>query len=84
MIVATMATTKPPSAREIRTTREAADLTQAQAAALVYATERTWQNWESEGDEGRPMHPGLYELFKLKVAAARKPAKKGRKKSTPR
>lgn len=57
-----------PTPAEIRAAREAAGLTQAQAAELIYATERTWQNWESEGgEEARRMHPGLFELFEAKV-----------------
>lgn len=81
MIVATMATKKPPSAKEIRAAREAAGLTQAQAAELVYATPRTWQNWESEGDEARQMHPGLFDLFNRKLGEIRRKAQeKGRRK----
>lgn len=57
-----------PTPAQIRAARDAAGLTQQQAAELVYATLRTWQNWEAEdGDEARRMHPGLFELFELKV-----------------
>lgn len=41
-----------------------ARLTQAAAAAMIYAGTRTWQQWEA-GD--RRMHPGLFELFLLKT-----------------
>ncbi|WP_292931423.1 helix-turn-helix domain-containing protein [Noviherbaspirillum sp.] len=43
--------------------REAAGLTQGQAAALIYRTARNWQQWE--GGERR-MDPALWELFRLK------------------
>ena len=57
-----------PSAAEIRAAREAAGLTQTQAAALVHATARNWQQWEQEeGSNARRMHPGLWELFRLKA-----------------
>ena len=58
-----------PSPAEVRTAREAAGLTQAQAAALVHASVRNWQQWEqAEGANARRMHPGLWELFRLKTA----------------
>ena len=58
-----------PSPAEVRAARDAAGLTQAQAAALVHATARNWQQWEQEeGSNTRRMHPGLWELFGLKVA----------------
>jgi putative transcriptional regulator len=57
-----------PTPAEIRAAREAAELTQEQAAELIHATLRTWQNWEAEGgEESRRMHPGLFELFQLKT-----------------
>lgn len=58
-----------PSATDIRAARKAAGLTQGQAAALIYSTLRAWQGWEAgaESDSGRRMHPGLWELFNLKV-----------------
>ena len=57
-----------PTHAEVRAAREAAGLTQAQAAALVYATPRNWQQWEQqEGANVRRMHPGLWELFRLKA-----------------
>ena len=46
-------------------TREAAGLTQVQAAELIHATRRGWQEYEAGN---RRMHPGLFELFCLKVA----------------
>ena len=59
-----------PTHAEVRAARKAAGLTQAQAAALVYATPRNWQQWEqTEGSNARRMHPGLWELFRLKTEA---------------
>jgi len=55
-----------PLPDEIRAAREAAGLTQTAAAALVYSTLRAWQWWES-GD--RAMHPGLWELWRIKAGA---------------
>lgn len=54
-----------PSPGDIRVAREAAGLTQGQAAALIYRTVRNWQQWE--GGE-RQMDPALWELFCLKSA----------------
>ncbi|MEA3036816.1 MAG: hypothetical protein QOH04_2593 [Sphingomonadales bacterium] len=55
-----------PSPTEIRAARAAAGLTQTAAAELVHATLRNWQQWE--GAE-RKMHPGLWELFRIKAGA---------------
>lgn len=52
-----------PSPGDIRAMREAAGLTQGQAAALIYRTARNWQQWE--GGERR-MDPALWELFRIK------------------
>ncbi len=43
--------------KQIRSTREAARLSQAEAAALVNATRRTWQNWEAP--EGSANHRAM-------------------------
>lgn len=60
-----------PSPEEVRAAREDAGLTQAQAAALVHATLRNWQQWEDTtgGTNARRMHPGLWELFRIKSAS---------------
>jgi DNA-binding transcriptional regulator YiaG len=55
-----------PLPTDIRAAREAAGLTQAGAAALLYKTTRVWQMWEA-GDRG--MDPAFWELFRIKVAA---------------
>ena len=52
-----------PSKEEVRAARAAAGLTQTAAATLVHATCRSWQHWEA-GD--RRMHPGVWELFRIK------------------
>lgn len=54
-----------PEPNEVRAAREAARLSQTAAADLVHSKLRTWQQWEA-GD--RRMHPGLWELFRLKIA----------------
>lgn len=56
-----------PAPEKIREARESSGLSQTAAAELVHSGLRTWQQWEA-GD--RKMHPGLWELFCLKVGAA--------------
>ena len=56
---------KPPTAAAVRRARTDAGLTLAEAAALVYTTDRTWRYWESGNHD---MPTGLWELFQLKVA----------------
>lgn len=58
---------RAPQPDLIRAARLAAGLTQRQAAEPIYATERAWQAWE-QGQ--RPMHPGLWELWKIKASYA--------------
>ena len=53
-----------PLPAEIRRSREAAGLTQTQAAALLHCGLRAWQKWES-GE--RRMHPAMWELFQIKT-----------------
>lgn len=57
--------TEAPCADHIRDARSNAGLTQAEAAAMVYATDRAWRYWESGVN---PMPVSLWELFQLKVA----------------
>lgn len=54
-----------PTPVEVRAARTDAGLTQLQAAELIYAPMRTFQDWESGISR---MHPGLFELFQLKIA----------------
>lgn len=58
-----------PTPAEVRAARETARLTQTEAAALVHGTLRAWQGWEAPAGEpaARRMHPGLWELFRLKT-----------------
>lgn len=56
-----------PAPEAIRAAREAAGLTQTEAAGLIYSTLRTWQDWEAGA---RRMHPGLWELWHIKAAQA--------------
>lgn len=53
-----------PRPEQIAAARERAELTQSQAAAVVRGTLRAWQDWE--GGQRR-MHPGLWELFRIKT-----------------
>lgn len=53
-----------PEPNAIRAARVAAGLTQTEAASVVHASLRTWQQWEA-GD--RKMHSGLFELFRIKT-----------------
>ena len=56
-----------PTPAEIKAARTAAGLTQSQAAALVHAGLKTWQNWESESGEGRKIPLASWELFLIKT-----------------
>lgn len=53
-----------PEPVKILSARKKAGLTQTQSGELVYSALRTWQQWEA-GD--RRMHPGLWELFTIKI-----------------
>lgn len=55
-----------PTPEQIRAARKAARLNQTDAGALIYASMRTWQDWESV-DQKRRMHPALFELFCAKT-----------------
>lgn len=55
-----------PTPDQIRTARHRANLTQDEAAQLVYYHRNSWENWEN----GRVnMHPSAWELFTIKVKA---------------
>lgn len=62
-----------PTPAQVRAAREAAGLTQTEAAAKIHGTLRSWQNYEAAGDapEHRRMHPGLFELFLIKTGQRR-------------
>lgn len=53
-----------PIPQQIRERREAAQLTQSEAASLVHVGLRAWQKWEGEE---RGMPPGAWELFCIKT-----------------
>jgi DNA-binding transcriptional regulator YiaG len=53
-----------PDAAQIIARRKQADLTQKEAAQLIYSKERTWQDWEAGVAK---MHAGLWELFCIKT-----------------
>lgn len=56
-----------PTPEQIKYARAEAGITQTQAATLIHASLRTWQQWEA-GD--REMHPAFWELFCLKIRSA--------------
>jgi len=53
-----------PTPAQIVAARQAAELTQAAAAAKIGGSVRAWEKWEA-GE--RRMHPGLFELFLIKT-----------------
>jgi DNA-binding transcriptional regulator YiaG len=53
-----------PTPEEIVTARSDSNLTQTQAAEVVYCTLNAWQKWEA-GE--RRMHPAIWELFRIKT-----------------
>lgn len=63
-----MATAPKPD--DIRAAREAAGLTQTEAARLIHASLRGWQDWESGR---RRMHPAMWELFCVKARTTTTP-----------
>ena len=69
--------TEPPTAEEVKEARERAmktmklekPMTQTEAATVVHAKLRAWQDWE--GGQ-RAMPPGMFELFQIKTGQHRK------------
>lgn len=55
-----------PAPDDIRMARQCAGLTQQEAAKMIYATSRAWQEWEGGR---RAMHPAMWEYWQHKVAA---------------
>lgn len=53
-----------PTVEEIKERRADAELTQAEAAEMVYVSPRTWRAWETGQN---PMPAGLYELWVRKL-----------------
>jgi putative transcriptional regulator len=63
-----------PRPAEIRAAREAAGLTQTEAAELIYSHLHSWQQWESElPGQTRKMHPAFWELFQTKLKQKPRP-----------
>lgn len=62
---------REPRPEELRKYREAAGLTQQQAADVIYTSVRNQQNWEQGNDSGgtvrRSMPASAFELFMLKT-----------------
>jgi len=54
-----------PSPDRVRAAREAAGLSQTEAAVLIHSGLRAWQEWEAGN---RRMHPAFWELFKIKTS----------------
>ena len=54
-----------PAPEEVRAAREAAGLSQTEAARVIHCTLRGWQEWEAGN---RKMHPAFWELFRIKSA----------------
>lgn len=57
-----------PTPSEVREARKRIRLTQAAAGEIVHSSAQTWKQWEMGV---RKMHPGLWELFRLKTAEMR-------------
>jgi len=53
-----------PTPEAIKAAREAAKLTQTQAAKLIYSNISAWQQWEYGANK---MHPAFFELFQIKT-----------------
>lgn len=61
---------RPPTPEEVYAARQAAGLTQEQAAELVYRTDRKrWYEWESGA---RQMQLDTYHLFLLRAGLTKK------------
>lgn len=56
-----------PAPAEVRAAREAAKHTTKQAATTIYGTTKAWEEWESDVQGGRRMHPAFFELYLLKT-----------------
>jgi hypothetical protein len=58
-----------PKSWQVRSARHKTGLTMQESADLVYSSRGQWLAWERPEDhrDHRKMHPGLAELFALKV-----------------
>lgn len=59
--------TQSPTPDEVRAARQAARHTQAEAAAAVHLTPRSWRAWEDTGPSSRHMPGACWELYLLKT-----------------
>ncbi len=68
---ATLPRVDAPSPEQVRAAREKAQLTQMQAALLIYVDVDTWRQYEKPRvqSNARTMRPALWELFLLKVGS---------------
>lgn len=57
---------REPRPEEVRQYRDAAGLTQQQAADVIYTSLRNWENWE-QGYGERRMPASAFELFLLRT-----------------
>jgi hypothetical protein len=57
----------PPSSQEVRETREAAKLSPADAAAMIYYEPKWWSQVEAGV---RPMAPALWEYWRLLLGSS--------------
>ena len=55
-----------PLPQQLNGARELANLSQKEAAAIIYCSERAWQDWEAGR---RRMHPQMWEAFVHKLKA---------------
>jgi hypothetical protein len=53
-----------PTTEAIVAARVQANMTQLQAATLIYSTLTNWQSWEAGS---KRMHPAFFELFLIKT-----------------
>jgi DNA-binding transcriptional regulator YiaG len=71
---------RSPTEVEVYYARKASGLSVPEAARLVYASARSWENWETSIalPSHRPMPPAAWELFLIKTGqrAPPKPIKK--------
>lgn len=61
---------RSPTPDEIKEAREAAQMTQTEAARKIYSSLRAWQNWEGGL---RQMPAAAFELFLIKTGQIKAP-----------
>jgi len=70
---------RSPTVEEVIAARQNAELTQGQAAALIYKDVSAWRRWETDKTKSsaRDMDPAFFELFILKTGQELKNVMKG-------